>query len=61
MARQSDLIKRRNADILKEYDRLRRIKVGRARKHTTEYIIAKLGEMFYLSERRVEDIVWKAR
>lgn len=61
MARNPEITKRRNAKIVEEYDKLRAVRVGRARKWTTDYCITKLAEMFFLSERTVEDIVFKKR
>ncbi|MBL7954421.1 MAG: hypothetical protein JNJ91_05245 [Flavobacteriales bacterium] len=61
MARNPEITKRRNAEIVKEYDRLRSIRVGRARKYTPDYCITQLAEKFFLSERTIEDIVWKKR
>lgn len=61
MARDPAITQRRNAAIIKEYERLRAVRVGRARKWTPSYIITVLSEQFYLSERTIEDIVWAAR
>lgn len=61
MARDTDLINRRNADILREFARLRGLRVGRARKYTAEYVITKLSETFYLSESRIEAIVYRPK
>lgn len=61
MARNPEITKRRNAKIVEEYDRLRAVRVGRARKHTSDYCITKLAEQFFLSQRTVEDIVFKKR
>lgn len=61
MARHNDLIARRNADLLKDYERLRAVKEGRKPKYTADYVITMLSERYYLSERRVEDIVWAGK
>lgn len=61
MARNPEITKRRNAEIVKEYDRLRAVRVGRARKHTADHCITLLAEKFFLTERTIEDIVWKRR
>lgn len=61
MARNPEVTRRRNAEIVKEYERLRAMRVGRGRKYTPAYIVSQLSDKFYLSERTIEDIVWKAR
>lgn len=61
MARNPELIKRRNAKMVARYEALRAVRVGRTRKYTASFVISKLAEEFDLSERTVEDIVWKAR
>ncbi len=61
MARETALRDKRNAAIRKEYDRLREVREGRSRKYTADYIVTMLSERFFLSERTIEDIVWKAR
>ncbi|MCW5900474.1 MAG: hypothetical protein KIT10_14515 [Flavobacteriales bacterium] len=58
MARNNDLIARRNAQIRKDYEKLRSAKQGRKPKFTAEYVISLLSERYYLSERRIEDLVW---
>ena len=61
MARNTELIKRRNEEMIDKYEKLRATKEGRKRKYTADHIITKLAELYHLSERTVEDIVWKAR
>lgn len=58
MARDPVLTTRRNADIRKEYERLRAQRIGRRPKHTVEYILWQLHERFYLSVRQIERIVY---
>ena len=58
MARDPVLTKRRNADIRKEYERLRAVRIGRRPKHTVEFILWTLHEKSYLSIRQVERIVY---
>lgn len=61
MARDKKLLERRNGKILDAYERLRGARVGKQRKYTAAYVIAKLADDFDLSERTIENIVWKAR
>ncbi len=58
MARDTELTKRRNADIRKEYERMRAQRIGRRPKHTVEFILFTLHEKYYLSIRQIERIVY---
>lgn len=58
MARDPHLTARRNADIRKEYERMRALRIGRRPKHTVEFILWSLHERFYLSIRQIERIVY---
>lgn len=58
MARDTELTKRRNADMRKEYERLRSQRIGRRAKYTVEFILFTLHEKYYLSIRQVERIVY---
>lgn len=57
MARDSEHVKRRNGDLMKDYERLRALKDGKARRYTWENVIYQLSRKYYLSEYRVRDIV----
>lgn len=61
MARHTELIAKRNVDLKKDYERLRRMRDGRQPKYTADYVITTLSEKYYISERTVEDIVWGKR
>jgi hypothetical protein len=58
MGRSKDLITKRNAAIRKDYERLRQAKDGRKPKYTADYVVTLLAEKYFLSERRVEDLVY---
>lgn len=58
MARDKELIEKRDKDIRKEYERLRAVRLGRRPKHTVEFILWTLHERYYLSVRQVERIVY---
>lgn len=58
MARDKELITKRNKDIRKEYERMRAMRIGRRPKHTVEFILWTIHERHYLSIRQVERIVY---
>lgn len=58
MGRSKELITKRNLAIRKDYERLRAAKQGRVPKYTAGYVISLLAEKYYLTERRIEDLVW---
>jgi hypothetical protein len=58
MARDKELIEKRDADIRKEYERMRAMRIGRRPKHTVEFILWTIHERYYLSIRQVERIVY---
>ncbi len=58
MARDTELIQRRNAAIRKDYDQLRGERKGKVRKYTTAYVVHMLAERYYLSTRTIEKVLW---
>lgn len=58
MARSSDLIKRRNDAIRKDYERLRGMRnSGGKRKYTAEHVIYLLSEKYYIATGTIGHIV----
>lgn len=58
MKRDVNLRERRDADIRKDYDRLRAERKGRAPKYTVEYVIHWLSQRYYLSVVTIERVVY---
>lgn len=58
MARDTQLILRRNAAIRKDYEQLRGAMKGKVRKYTTAYVVHMLSEKYYLSSRTIEKVLW---
>lgn len=58
MARDRELHAGRNAALREDYERLRATKNGRKPKYTVDYVIDELAKKYWISRRRVEDIIW---
>lgn len=50
---------RRNKDIMREYNKLKDVREHGKRKHSEEWVIAKVAYQFYLSEKTIESIIYK--